>query len=499
VNSQPTANLREVIRLMQAGQWRAALEQIDRLLAQDSQSAALLLQRAQCLMGLGLRAESLAAARAAERRAPTDAALRDAAGTLYSFGNDHHSALLSFDAAVKQQPDNAQFLYNRATVRRFLGDLEGAERDYDEAIGLAPTDFEAIKNRSDLRVQTVERNHVAQLTSLASRGVQDWRGEVQVRYSLAKELEDLRQYPDSFAQLTQGAKIRREHMRYDAAMDLHTVQWIMQAFPSAPSVPTAGACEDAPIFVIGLPRSGTTLVERILGSHSTLFSAGELDCFAISMVEAVRAQSSRAQMPRQELVAQSAKLDFASLGQDYIRCAYAATGKSGRFIDKMPLNYLYCGMICRALPQAKLVHLTRHPLAVCYAMYKTLFKDGYPFSYDLGEIGQYYVGYRRLMDHWQCIMPDAIYSVSYEALVADQLNESRKLLQFCGLEWEEACAQFHQNPAASTTASASQVRRPIYDSSVAQWRHYEPQLASLRAQLEAAGVSVSDAWPIANK
>jgi tetratricopeptide (TPR) repeat protein len=490
VSSRPHADAREVLRLMHAGQWRSALTQIDARLALEPQSAPLLLQRAQCLMGLGLRAEALAAARAAERSAPTDAALRDAVGTLYSFGNDHAGALLSFDAALKQQPHNPQYLYNRATVRRFLGDLEGAERDYDAAIELSPTDFEAIKNRSDLRVQTRERNHIVQLQQLTERIAGDWRGEVQLRYSLAKELEDLAQYPQSFTELSQAAKIRREHMRYDAATDLHTVQWIMEAFPSVPPGPTAGACADAPIFVIGLPRSGTTLVERILGSHSNLFSAGELDCFAISMVEAVRAQTARAQLPRQALVMQSARLDFAALGRDYIRCAETATGRSGRFIDKMPLNYLYCGLIRQALPHAKLIHLTRHPLAVCYAMYKTLFKDGYPFSYDLGEIGEYYLAYRRLMDHWQQIMPGTIYSLSYESLVTDQRGESEKLLEFCGLQWEEACAQFHQNPAASTTASAAQVRRPIYDSSVAQWRHYESQLSGLRSQLEAAGISL---------
>ena len=215
---------------MQAGQWRNALTQIDARLALEPQNAALLLQRAQCLMGLGLRAEALAAARAAERSAPTDAALRDAVGTLYSFVNDHASALLSFDAALKQQPNHPQYLYNRATVRRSVGDLEGAERDYDAAIELSPTDFEAIKNRSDLRVQTLERNHIAQLQQLTDRIAGDWRGEVQLRYSLAKELEDLAQYPQSFAQLSQAAKVRRAHMRYDAAMDLHTVQWIMQAF-----------------------------------------------------------------------------------------------------------------------------------------------------------------------------------------------------------------------------------------------------------------------------
>ena len=147
-------------------------------------------------------------------------------------------------------------------------------------------------------------------------------------------------------------------------------------------------------------------------------------------------------------------------------------------------------MIRRALPHAKIIHLTRHPMASGYAMYKTLFKDGYPFSYDLREIAQYYAAYRRLMDHWTATMPGAIHTLSYEGLVADQLAESRQLLEFCGLEWEDACADFHRNAAATTTASASQVRQPIYDSSVAQWRHYATQLAPLSEALTSAGINL---------
>jgi hypothetical protein len=160
-----------------------------------------------------------------------------------------------------------------------------------------------------------------------------------------------------------------------------------------------------------------------------------------------------------------------------------------RFTDKMPLNYLYCGLIRRALPNAKIVHVTRRPMAACYAMYKTLFKDGYPFSYDLEEIGRYYVGYRRLMDHWQATMPGVIYPLSYEALIADQRGETRKLLDFCGLEWQDSCLEFHRNPQPTTTASAAQVRQRLYDSSVSQWRHYAAELAELRSLLSAAGIS----------
>jgi tetratricopeptide (TPR) repeat protein len=475
---------------MRAGSWRAALEQIDTALAIAPADSQFLIYRAQCLMALRLRTESFAAAETAMRCAPNDAAVRDAAGTLYSYGSDQNRALAAYDAAVALVPDNPSFLYNRASVRRYLGDFAGAEQDYDRAITLRPKDFEAYKNRTDLRTQTEAHNHVPELAGLVAHGFADWRGEVQIRFALAKEYEDLGEYCKSFEQLTRAAKQQRAHMRYDAATDAATAQWIIEAFPQAPTRILSEACNDAPIFIVGLPRSGTTLVERILGSHSTLFSAGELDCFARSLVDAVRRRCGRTTLPRQEMVAQSASLDFAALGRDYIQQAYAVCAGSGRFIDKMPLNYLYCGLIRRALPQAKLVHLTRHPLAACYAMYKTLFKDGYPFSYDLEEIARYYIGYRQLMAHWHTSMPGVVYPLSYEALVADQIGETRKLLKFCGLDWEDACAQFHENPTASTTASAAQVRRPIYESSVMQWRHYETQLKRLRELLEAAGIDL---------
>jgi tetratricopeptide (TPR) repeat protein len=499
---------RDVLRLMQSMDWAGALARIDRALAADGRDPQFLMYRAQCLMALGRRPDAFAAVQAAERCAAADSAIWDAAGTLYSFGNDQKRALAAYDRAVALAPRNPQFLYNRATVRRFLGFLSESEADYDRVIALKPTDFEAYKNRTDLRTQTAERNHIADLETLVSHPIADWRGEVQVRYALAKEYEDLGDYTQSFEHLRRGAKTRHDHLRYDIANDVATVQWIMDAFPGG-SAPVsqehreeaelrgnaelredAEPCKDAPIFVVGLPRSGTTLVERILGSHSLLYSAGELDCFALSLVDAVRRGTGRAQMPRRELVANSAAVDFAALGRDYLQRVRLATNGSGRFIDKMPLNYLYCGLIRRALPNAKIVHLTRHPMAVCYAMYKTLFKDGYPFSYDLGEIASYYIAYRRLMAHWQATLPGGVYAVSYEALVADQLGETRKMLAYCGLDWEAACAQFHAHPAASTTASAVQIRRPIYDSSISQWRHYEKQLAPLRTQLEVAGLEI---------
>lgn len=516
----------EVLRLMQAGEWPAAeqassrlnaqfpefapgwyaasrialmlgnagdaLARIERAVSMDPNNAHAHIQRAHCLLALRRRPDACAAAAVAQRHAAADPVLLDAIGGFFNRAGDQRRAMAAYDQAVALAPDNPHFLFNRAAVRVFVGQLAEAESDYDRVIALRPTDYEAYKNRADLRVQTAQRNHVAELESLAGKPPADWRAEVQLRFALAKEYEDLGEYEKSFRHLELGAAKRRAHLRYDVAADVATVDWIIEAFPG-PLAAAPGAAEQAPIFIVGLPRGGTTLVDRILGSHSEIRSAGELNYFALCIVDAVRGAGGAAPMPRRELVARSAGVDFAALGRDYLARALAAEAQGMRFIDKMPLNYLYCGLIRRALPNARIVHLTRHPMAHCYAMYKTLFKDGYPFSYDLSEIGRYYVAYRRLMAHWDRAMPGAIHHISYENLVRDRLAETRRLLEFCGLSWQDACADHRRNPAATTTASAAQVRREIYDTSISQWRHYAGRLAALRGQLAEAGIREDEA------
>jgi hypothetical protein len=278
-------------------------------------------------------------------------------------------------------------------------------------------------------------------------------------------------------------------MRYDVATDLAILAKIREVYAASlfDGRIEGFDCAD-PIFIIGMPRTGTTLVERLLGSHSQVCAAGELNEFALELVRLARQLPGPTPTSRLDFVAATAGLDFRALGEGYVRRTRAMRDDRPFFIDKLPFNFLYAGLIHLALPRAKIISLRRHPLDTCYAVYKQLFKDAYPFSYDLDELGRYYIAYDELMRHWHSVMPGVIHTVAYEALVADLEGETRRLLDHCGLAWEEACLHFHRNSRASTTASAVQVRQPIYDTSIGKWRHYARQLEPLRASLERAGI-----------
>jgi tetratricopeptide (TPR) repeat protein len=473
---------------LQMGDAAAALVAVEQALARIPKDGRALLQKARCLRALRRHGEALELARSVRELVNDDAAALDALGTLYSLCGEQQPALEAYDRAFQLAPRNVAIAFNRAAVRASLGQLAAAEEDYDQVIRQRPNDFEAYKNRSDLRTQTRQRNHVAELEKRLQQGSGDWRGEVEIQYALAKEHEDLGEYARSWTHLEQGARLRRRNLVYHVDRDVTTVDWIIEAFAASlpatveafPGQPPMGQpMMGQPIFIVGLPRSGIGAVDRILGSHSDVHPAGELNDFSQALFDAVTRTANTKSLERQELVARSARIDFAALGRDYVERVRGATahtvgGRKPRFTDRMPLNYLYCGIIRRALPNAKIVHLVRHPLAVCHAMYKTLFRDAHPFSYKLEEIGRYYIAYRKLMAHWQTTLPGAIHELGYERLVADPLGEIRRLFAFCELEWEET----------------PPVRHSMYDPSLAQWRNYAPQLEGLRGQLVGAGIEV---------
>ena len=331
--------------------------------------------------------------------------------------------------------------------------------------------------------------HGAALERLLASRPANWFAEVAARYALAKEYEDLGRHEGSWTQLAAAAALRRRHLQYDPTVDLATVDWLIEAFPSR-ATDRGGDPNGEPIFVVGMPRTGSTLLERMLAGHSSVYAAGELADLGNAVVAAARRRVGR-EASRRELVAASAGVDFAALGADYVARTRPRTGHTPRFIDKLPLNYLYCGLIERALPNARIVHVTRHPMATCYGAFKVLFDQGYPFSYDQIELADYYAGYRRLMAHWRAVMPDRLVEVAYEDIVADPQGQCRRVLSGLGLDFQDACAAPHSNPAPSATASASQVRRPVYTTAVDQWRNYARWLGPLRERLESHGVDTA--------
>ncbi len=243
-----------------------------------------------------------------------------------------------------------------------------------------------------------------------------------------------------------------------------------------------------PIFIVGLPRTGTTLTERILSSHSQVESIGETEFMQMVLRQVSGVPGIEGMTPA--MVTAAAGKDIAGVANGYLDAVRYRLGDRPFFIEKLPFNFLYLGFIAKAFPHARLLHLRRHPMDACFAMYKQVFTWAYKFSYDLEALGTYYVAHERLARHWRALLGERLVEVEYETLVRDQEGETRRLLQQLGLDFEPACLEFDKNEAASATASSVQVREKIHTRSVQRWRHFERHLQPLRRILENAGIAV---------
>jgi tetratricopeptide (TPR) repeat protein len=469
----------------------AALRAISRALSMEPDEVEYLLQKAKCLLLLGRKEEARNLAQGMSNRLFRTAELSSAVGLLMSSLEMYEQAELLFLDAVKLEPGVAGYYYNLATVQRFLGKLDKAEVNLDKCLALNPGDADALALRSGLRRQTLENNHIAGLKDSLTRLAMSPRQTVSTCYALAKELEDIGDYAGSFGYLKRGADIRREHLNYDVERDIQTMMTIRDVYQeSAFAKDNAGFIDASPIFVIGMPRTGTTLVERILGSHSAVHGAGELNDFALSLVKIARELAGKQAPSGSSLVALSKNIDFASLGRLYVGSAKARLPECVHFVDKMPMNFLYAGLIHLALPKAKIIHVERGPMDTCYAIYKTLFENAYPYSYDLSELGKYYVAYQELMAHWGRVMPGVMHTLKYEDLVTDHRSATQSMLEYCNLSWEEQCLRSHESVGHTATASAAQVRNPVHQESIGRWKHYRNELQPLTEIFLAADIAV---------
>lgn len=417
------------------------------------------------------------------------------AAYLYSLCEEHAKSLQLYERALGLRPDNVELLFNCAAANRSMGDISRSELLYDRLISLNPLDAEAFKNRSDLRRQTAEDNHVDELQrALQAVGDQAASGS-QLNFALAKELEDLERYEESFAALEEACRLRRSMIRYSPQKDLARIDEISSVFSS--EVFSALRSEYANenrgrevIFVLGMPRTGTTLVDRVLCSSGSVVSAGEPGIFSRLVAELSQAGASP-EAGQGSMITAASMIDFEALGARYLQELHQRVpdDQSGFILDKNPMNFLYVGLIRLALPGARIVHLCRNPMDTCYAVYKTQFRNAYPFSYDQAEMANYYVKYRELMNFWRTLEDVDFLDLNYEELV-DQFDEQTKqLYAFCGLDWSADVQRFYLNERQGTaTASASQVRQPVYKSSVGKWKRYEKQLQPMRDRLAKAGL-----------
>ncbi len=391
----------------------------------------------------------------------------------------HERANTLYRRATEISPQTPRFWYNLACSERGFGRLAQAEEACDRAIELDAAQYPSYLLRSELRVQSNEANHIEQLRSRLAASRLDSHGRSFLGYALAKELDDVGRFDEAFHWFARAAKARRSLMNYQIAEDERKLRRIEEVFRHVPAAEQEGEGSRC-IFIMGLPRSGTTLVERILTGLAEVRSNGETENFS-------RALAAAAPKGRGDMFERAAAAPALVVAENYRRLALVdASGDC--IIEKLPTNYLYVGAIRRALPSAKLLLVRRSPLDACFAMFRTLFGEAYPFSYDFDELARYYAAYDRLMHHWRRVLGGALQEIIYEDLVQDPLLAGAAIAQHCGLAWNPQAIDIQANKSVSLTASAAQVRRPIYGSSSGRWRNYRQHLLPLVHALRRCGV-----------
>ena len=419
----------------------------------------------------------------------TDPMVLDLAGTTLSLMGEHQLAQNFFQKANQKAPQHLPFIQNLANNYVYFGETKKADTLFEEIIKLQPNSPQAHWSLSGSR-KAKDSTHIETMASLAQSEHQHPRTLAFYHYAIGKEYEDLEQWQPAFDAFEAGAKARRATVEFDDNTEKemfdyleqhYDEQWFDQLSDGNPS--------DAPIFVLGQPRTGTTLVERIITSHSQVHSAGELQQFGL----ALRRLSDYTDPKRfsKELFEKAKSLEPEKVGNMYLQTTGKVRGETPHFVDKLPQNYLLIPLILKALPNAKIVHLVRNPMDACFASYKQLFADAYLHSYNQVEMATHHARYLRLMNIWHQRFPNRIFDISYEETARNLEPNARALIDYLGLPWEEACLSFHQQSSAVSTASAVQVREPAHTRSIDRWKRYQHQLQPMIDTLEKQGVKIT--------
>lgn len=454
----------------------------------DRDHAAAWANLARLSIGEGRIAQAEHALQEVRRIQPRDPLVLDMVGAVLTRLGEHEAAKAFFARANTLSPGQPQFMLNLANSLVFLGEVDTATRIFTDVIERHPNSPQAHWGLASAQKASSEQ-HIAAMRPLLDRNRGNPRALAFLCYAMGKEYEDLGQWGSAFEAFSAGAAARRQTVEFDEASEsamfealpaIYTSEWLASKGSGNPDA--------SPIFVLGQPRTGTTLIERIITSHSQVHSAGELQQFGL----AVRRLTGHSD-PRRfsaPLFEAAAALDPAQLGSMYLSSSARMRGSTPRFVDKLPVNYLNIPLILAALPNARIVHLVRNPMDACFASFKQLFADAYLHSYDQQEMARHHLRYRQLMDHWRAAFPGRIIDVSYEDTARDLEPSARRLIAALDLPWEDACLHFHQSRQGVATASAVQVREPAHTRSIDRWRRYEAQLAPMRRELEQGGLRI---------
>ena len=417
----------------------------------------------------------------------------DLAGTVYSDIGMPQKAYPLYERANEIQPGIDLFQANLAACGVFLGKIERSRSIYKALLKRFPN-----HQRNHYQLARLEKakdtKHVAQMQEILKASNAPSDKNIFMYYALGKELEDLEQWEESFSYYKKGGDAVCSVAKYDITSDIALIDKIIQIcnadwLKKGTAKKTKSGKKKSPIFIVGLPRTGTTLTERIVSSHSQVETIGETQFLQMVLRRESGVQSIESM--NVEMIEALEKCDPELIAKGYIDSVNYRLGNEPFFIDKLPFNFLFLGFIAKAWPDAKIIHLGRNPMDACFSMYKQIFTWAYKFSYSLEGLGEYYVAYDRLRQHWRDVLKDRLIEVEYESLVSDPENQTRILLDKLGLSFEQSCLDFDKNQAPSATASSVQIREKAHSRSINKWQRFSKELKPLKDYLEKAGIDIN--------
>ncbi|MCX2980603.1 tetratricopeptide repeat protein [Halieaceae bacterium IMCC14734] len=431
-------------------------------------------------------AQALSAAESLHQHQPGNPQLKSLYAIEKMQMGDFDGALALFAEVLKVLPGDAITLTSRGHALKTRGDQQEAIASYQAAISSNPWHGEAYYALSNLKTYRFSQAELDEMLALEQREELGPASKFHLAFALGKAFEDAKDYTRSFEYYTQGNQLKRQQSNYDADTISEDLKQQRSYFTREilESRANAGHPAPDPIFIVGLPRAGSTLLEQILSSHSQVDGTLELPNI-LSTAQKLRRQGRDDDgKAYPELLQDFSDEQLQALGQQYIEDTRIHRQGADFFIDKMPNNFRHIGLIKLILPNAKIIDARRHPMACCFSGFKQLFAEGQEFTYDLIDIGRYYNDYVELMAHWDAVTPNSVLRVQYENVVADLETQVTRLLDYCGLPFESACMDFHNTERAVRTASSEQVRQPIYKEGVEQWTHFQPFLGPLETTLK---------------